>query len=73
MESKTPMSPIVRTICGVLGISGVAAIAFNAFREGGIEPDFMLFGSLFGAFVFLYAAFFGSLPWGASDERDGDR
>lgn len=73
MGSKTPMSPFVRTICGVLGISGVAAIAFNAIRDGKIEPDFMLFGSMFGGFVLLYAAFFGSLPWGTSDEPDSDK
>lgn len=73
MGFKTPISPLVRTICGVLGISGIAAFAFNAFREGGIEPGFVLFGSMFGGFLFLYAAFFGSLPWGVSDKRDSEK
>ncbi|MBT8083355.1 MAG: hypothetical protein KJO56_13095 [Gammaproteobacteria bacterium] len=73
MGSKTAISPLVRAICGVLGVCGVAALAFNAFREGGIEPGFGLFGGVFGGFVFLYAALFGSLPWGGSPERDGDK
>lgn len=66
------MSPTIRAICGVLGFSGVAAIAFNAFTEGGLEADFMFFSSLLGGFVFLYAAFFGALPRGESGGREGE-
>jgi cell division protein FtsW (lipid II flippase) len=57
----------------VLGFAGVAAIAFNAYSEGSIEPDFMLFSSSLGGFLFLYVAFFGALPWGAPSDRDGGK
>ncbi len=67
------MSPIVRIICGVLGFGGISAIAFNAYVEGGLQFDLALSGSLLGGFLFLYAAFFGSLPWGTPGTRDGDK
>lgn len=67
------MSPIVRIICGVLGIGGVASIAFNVHAEGSAELNFMLLGSLLGGFLFLYAAFFGSLPGIAASARSGDK
>ncbi len=57
-------SPLARAVCGVLGVAGAAAIAFNAHAEGGVEPDFVLFSSLLGTFFFLYVAFFGELPAG---------
>ncbi len=57
-------SPVVRAICGVLGLAGAAAIAGNAFDQGRVEPDFMFFSSLLGAFFFLYVAFYGELPVG---------
>lgn len=71
--SKIQASSTVRVICGVLGFAGVAAIGFNAFSEGIIEFDFMLFGSLLGGFLFLHVAFFGALPWGTSSGRGGDK
>ena len=71
--SKIQESPTVRVICGILGFAGVAAIAFNAYSEGSIEFDFTLFSSLLGGFLFLYAAFFGALPWGRSSGRGGDK
>lgn len=67
------MSPIIRIVCGVLGIAGVAAIAFNAYADGRIEFNFMLLGSLLGGFLFLYAAFFGSLPGVTPSARSGDK
>ena len=45
-------------------VGGVAAIAFNAIEKGGLEADFTFFGSLLGGSLFLYAALFGTLPWG---------
>jgi cytochrome bd-type quinol oxidase subunit 2 len=62
------MSPITRVICGVLGVGGVAAIAFNAVANGGLEADFTFISSLLGGFVFLYIALFGTLPWRDSGE-----
>ncbi len=57
----------------MLGFTGVAAIAINAYLEGGLELDFMLFSSTLGAFFFLYVAFFGALPWGMSGDRDSEK
>ncbi len=62
------MSPITRAVCGFLGFGGVAAIAFNAIAKGGVEVDFTFISSLLGGFVFIYAALFGTLPWGGSDD-----
>jgi hypothetical protein len=47
----------------VIGILGVAAIPINALRDGLLQPDFLLFASLFAGFVFLFVAFFGKYPW----------
>jgi nicotinamide riboside transporter PnuC len=66
------MSPITRAICGVLGVGGVAAIAFNAIAKGGFEFDSAFFTSLIGGFIFLYAAFFGTFPWGGLDHAEGE-
>jgi len=71
--SNTQMSPIIRAISGVLGFGGVAAIAFNAYSKGDFEADFLFFSSLLGGFAFLYIAFFGVLPWGASDNREVEK
>ena len=57
----------------MLGFAGVAAIAFNAYADGGVKFDFILFSSLAGGFLFLYVAFFGALPWGMSSGRGGDK
>lgn len=62
------MSRVIRTVCGVLGFGGVAAAAFNAMSEGGLQADFTTTSTLLGGFIFLYAAFFGTLPWGGTDE-----
>ena len=66
------MSPITRIICGVLGVGGIAAIAFNANSTGGIAIDFAFISSIFGVFVFLYVALFGASPWRESVARDND-
>ena len=57
-------SPFVRVVCGVLGLAGAAAIAFNAYTKGSVEPDFTLFTVLLGTFFFLFVAFYGELPIG---------
>ena len=56
----------IRITTGLLGLGGVAAIGFNALREGGLQLDavslFLLFGKLFAAYVFFYVAFYGTSP-----------
>ena len=47
-----------------MGVGGVAAIGFNAIAEGRLETDFFFFSGLIGGFLFVYAALFGTLPWG---------
>lgn len=73
MRSKKKISPLVRIISGVLGVAGFAAIAFNASREGGIDPNFMFYCSMLGGFIFLYASVFGSIPWHVSNTDDGSK
>lgn len=71
---KIQTTPSIRVICGVLGFAGVAAIAFNAYVEGGIEIDLQLLAGLLGGFLFLHVAFFGALPWGMpGDHGDGKK
>lgn len=68
------MSPIARSICGVLGFGGIVAIAFNAYSEGGVNLDFVFYSGLFGAFVFLYVAISGNPPWSETSYfDDGER
>ena len=64
------ISTVFRGVSGVIGILGFAAIAFNASREGSLEPDFVLFTSFFAGFVFLYVAFFGKYPWDRAETDD---
>jgi len=56
MASKK-YSPAIRITTGLLGLGGVAAIAFEAFREGGMQFDvmsfLMLFAKLFAAYIFF--------------------
>ena len=72
MNTKTKYSPLIRTISGVLGVLGVAAMGFNATQEGSIQIDFWLFAKLFVGFIFLYVAIFGKNPldFAATSDRD---
>ena len=72
MNKEEKISPLLRAISGVIGILGVASIAFNASQDGGIRLDFMLFASFFAGFVFLYVSFFGTYPWDKSKADDSD-
>ena len=69
---KKRYSPLVRTICGVLGGLGFVAIAFNAVQEDGIRISFSLMASTFAGFIFLYVAFFGVSPLDFSTPKDHD-
>ena len=69
---KQKHSVLIRIICGVLGVLGVAAIGFNAVQDGGIEPSFILFAKLFAGFVFLYVAIFATNPLEIRSRDDHD-
>lgn len=69
---KKKASPLIRTICGVLGFAGTSAIAFNAVRDG-IQPSVILAAQLFGGFLFLYVSFFGVLPWETAGTEHSDQ
>lgn len=69
MSDQKRLSPFIRVASGIIGILGFVAIAFNALGEGGLEPDFLLFASLFAGFIFLFVALFGKYPWDRA-ERD---
>ena len=63
LSERERISPFIRAISGVLGVSGFFAIAFNASQDGGLRPSFMLIASFFAGVVFLYVSFFGKYPW----------
>lgn len=69
---KQKYSATTRILCGVLGMLGVAAIAFGAVRGEGIHPSFLLFAKLFAGFIFLYVAIFGTNPLGIGSQNDSD-
>ena len=70
MDEQESISPFVRIVSGVIGILGIAAIPFNALRDGAIQPNFILFASFFAGFVFLYVSFFGKYPWDRKSTDD---
>ena len=63
LSKQEKISLVTRIVCGVIGILGFAAIAFNASIDGGLKPGVMLFASFFAGFIFLYVSFFGKYPW----------
>ena len=73
MGSKKKISPFVRAISALLGVASFASIANNAAKAGSVEPDSGFVVSLLGGVIFLYAAFFGSIPWDVSSIDDGDK
>jgi len=68
MATNRKYSLPIRLTCGVIGLLGFAAIAFNAIQAGKIEFSLMLFASMFAGFIFLYVAIFGSNPL---DNKEG--
>ncbi len=76
MASKK-YSPAIRITTGLLGLGGVAAIGFEALREGGMQFDvmsfLMLFAKLFAAYVFFWVAFFGKSPLAYLDKSGNDQ
>ena len=72
MSKQEKISPFVRVISGLIGITGFAAIAFNSLREGGLQLDVMLFASFFAGFIFLYVSFFGKYPWDKTEVDESD-
>jgi hypothetical protein len=73
VDRQERISPGIRVLSGIIGISGFAAIAFNASEGGGIKADFMLFASFFAGFIFVYVAWFGTYPWDRKDDDDVER
>ena len=75
MTSKK-YSPAIRITTGLLGFGGVAAIAFEAFQEGGMRLDLisylMLFAKLYVAYIFFWVAFFGKSPLAFLDKSSND-
>lgn len=72
MSEQEKMSPLVRVASGVIGVLGLAAIAFNAANDGGLRPGVLTIASFFAGFIFLFAAFFGKYPWDRSTTKERD-
>ena len=73
MTMRKKYSPLIRTTTGLLGILGIAAIGFDAVKEGGIQPDLMLFVKFFAGFMFFYVAIFGTNPLDFLSSSEGDK
>jgi hypothetical protein len=69
---RKKFSPLIRTTTGVLGVLGIAAIGFDIVKDGGIQPDLMLFVKLLAGFVFFYVAIFGTNPLDFSSSSEND-
>jgi hypothetical protein len=63
MNEQERISPFIRILSGLIGVLGIAAIAFNVLQNGGLDPSIVLLTSFFAGFVFLYVALFGTYPW----------
>ncbi len=72
MTTTKKYSPLIRTTTGVLGLFGVAAIGFDAVKNGSIQLDLMLFVRLLAGFIFLYVAIFGTSPLEFSGSSDDE-
>ena len=73
MNEQEKISPLVRATSGVIGILGLAAIAFNAVNDGGLELNIGTFASFFALFIFLFVASFGKYPWDRSKTEESDQ
>jgi len=62
MSEKKRYSKSVRIVCGILGLAGVAAIAFCYLKTGELSLGFMLFAPLFAIFLFIYVAIWSVNP-----------
>ena len=72
MTMRKKYSPLIRTTTGVLGVLGITAIGVDVVKDGGIQPDLMLFVKLFVGFIFIYVAIFGANPLDFSSSSDND-
>ena len=70
-------STTIRITTGLIGLFGLAAVGFNAVREGSLQFDavslLMLFANLFAAYIFFYVAFFGTSPLAFMKLDDDDQ
>jgi hypothetical protein len=70
MNEQKRISPFIRIVSGVIGVVGFAAVASDVSQNGGLNPNILLFASFFAGFVFLYAALFGTYPWGRTKREE---
>lgn len=62
MKPARKFSPLIRTVCGKLGLLGATAIGFNVVQDGRLQVDLIFIASLLAGFIFLYVAMFGTNP-----------
>ena len=72
LGASEKVSPSIRVICGILGVLGFAAIAYNASQANEVRPGIGLYTSFIVGFIFLFVSFFGKYPWDTSDSEDED-
>ena len=62
MSSVKKYSLFTRVICGVLGLSTVGAMIFNALNTEQFIFEFRLVAIAFAAFIFIFTAITGTNP-----------
>ncbi len=62
MSSVKKYSMFIRIICGVLGVSTIAATIFNALNSDQFVFEFRIVAIAFAAFIFIFAAITGTNP-----------
>lgn len=62
MRDKKKYSILIRVICGLLGVLGIAATAFNALSAQEFVFEFKLVAIAFACFIFIYVGATGKNP-----------
>ena len=62
MSSVKKYSIFIRIICGVLGVSTIAAMILNAINSEQFVFEFKVVAIAFAAFIFIFTAITGTNP-----------
>jgi len=72
MSEKKKYSMFVRMVCGLLGLLGIAATAFNTLTAEEITFEIKLLAIAFACFIFIYVAITGKNPLETTKKSSGE-
>ena len=61
---------LIRIVCGLFGLLGIAATIFNSLRADNFIFEFKLIAIAFACCIFLYVAITGTNPLGNAKKED---